>query len=72
MAPMDEARAIELVRARLRDLGQAGFTYPVVGAREHANVWAIAVQPTRPDGAPLYGLMGFDVDKATGEVRHML
>jgi hypothetical protein len=68
---MDEARAIELVKAHLIKICDEGFTYPVAGVLEHEEVWAVAVQPTRPDGQPLYGLMGFDVDKITGEVRHM-
>jgi hypothetical protein len=69
---MDEAKAIELVKARLEEIGEQGFTYPLAGVREHADTWAVAVQPTRPDGQPLYDVMGFDVDKITGEVRHMI
>lgn len=69
---MDEAKAIELVRARLKVIGEKGFTYPLAGVREHPDIWAVAVQPTRPDGQPLYDTMGFDVDKLTGEVRHMI
>ena len=68
---MDEATAIELVNALLVEIGEQGFTYPLAGVREHPEVWAVAVQPTRPDGQPLYDVMGFDVDKVTGEVRHL-
>lgn len=69
---MNESTAIDLVRARLAEIGEQGFTYPLAGVREHAETWAVAVQPTRPDGQPLYDVMGFDVDKVTGEVRQML
>jgi len=65
---MDEAAAIALVKARLVEIGEQGFTYPLAGVREHPETWAVAVQPTRPDGQPLYDLMGFDVNKVTGEV----
>ena len=69
---MDEAEAIELVRSRVAEIGERDFTYPLAGVREHPEVWAVAVQPTRPDGQPLYDVMGFEVDKGTGEVRQMI
>lgn len=69
---MDQAEAIQAVEARLKEIGEPGFTYTVIGTREHADVWAIAVQPYRPDGQPTYDYMGFDVVKLSGEVRHMI
>lgn len=69
---MDEATAIDLVKARLVEIAEQGFTYPLAGVHEHPETWAVAVQPTRPDGQPLYDVMGFDVDKVTGEVRQTL
>jgi hypothetical protein len=69
---MDEATAIALVKTRLVEMGEQGFTYPLAGIREHPDTWAVAVQPTRPDGQPLYDVMGFDVDKVTGKVSHWL
>lgn len=69
---MNRAKAIELVKSRIADIGEQGFTYPITSVREHADIWAIAVQPTRPDGQPLYDYMSFDVDKVTSEVRHMV
>lgn len=69
---MDNSKALELVEACLADIAKPGFTYPIVGVRNHEKVWAIAVQPTRPDGQPFYDIIGFDVDKVTGEVRQMV
>ena len=68
---MDQEEAIGLVQAWLAEIGQQGFSYSIAGAREHPDVWAIAVQVYRPDGQPLYDFMGLDVDKMTGEVRQM-
>jgi hypothetical protein len=68
---MDQARAIELVEHRLKEIGQPGYTYSVCGAREHPDTWAIAVEAYRPDGQRTYDLMGFDIDKQTGDVRQM-
>jgi hypothetical protein len=69
---MDEAAAINLVWARLTTgFGKQGDTFRVVGAREDLDIWYVSVQPYRPDGQPYYDVYGFDVVKATGEVRHM-
>lgn len=70
-ATMDKTKAIEIVKACLANIGEPGFTYAIAGVRDHPEIRAIAVQPTRPDGQPLYDIMGFDVDKATGEVHQM-
>lgn len=59
-------------QARIAELGEEGFTYRVIGAREHVDVWTIAVQSTRADGKPLYDIMGFEVNKLTSEVGQMI
>ena len=72
LAEMDEPTAIKLVEERVAEMAEPDLTYPLVGIREHPDSWAIAVQPTRPDGQPLYDIMGFDVDKRSGEVRQTI
>jgi hypothetical protein len=76
---MDEAEAVELVKARLREIGTPGRSYQVVDAREHtpiwpagAQVWQVSVQEMLPNGQPTYDQMVFDVDKVTKEVRQMV
>ena len=68
---MDQETATALVWARLAEIGQDGYTHTLAGVREHPETWSIAVQPHRPDGKPTYDVLGFDVLKETGEVRHM-
>ncbi|SER02907.1 hypothetical protein [Sphingobium sp. YR768] len=69
---MDKHKAIELVEACIAYIGEQGYTYPITSIREHPKIWAIALQPTRPDGLPLYDIIGFDVDKVSGEVSQMI